>query len=44
MGMCHWMGSYFDNWIDYNEPAFSSELLEWDWTFFRFEVSENSGR
>ena len=27
------MGSYFHNWIDYDEPAFSLELLEWDWTF-----------
>ena len=32
--MCHWVGSYFHNWIDYNGPAFSLELLEWDCTFF----------
>ena len=34
MGMCRWMGSYFHNWIDYNGPAFSLELLEWDRIFF----------
>ena len=29
MGMCHWMGSPFHEWIDYNGVAFSIELLEW---------------
>ena len=28
MGMCCWMGSHFHNWIDYNEVAFSIELLK----------------
>ena len=28
-GMCHWMGSHFHNWIEYNGVAFSIELLEW---------------
>ena len=23
MGMCHWMGSHFHDWIDYNGVAFS---------------------
>ena len=27
MGMCRWMGSPFHDWIDYNEVAFSIELL-----------------
>ena len=36
MGMCHSMGSYFHNWIDYNGVAFSIELLEWGHTFSRF--------
>ena len=26
MGMCHWMGSYFRDWIDYNGDAFSTEF------------------
>ena len=29
MGMGHWMGSHFHDWIDYNGVAFSMELLEW---------------
>ena len=29
MGMCHWMGWHFYDWIDYNGVAFSTELLEW---------------
>ena len=33
MGMCHWMESHFHDWIDYNEVAFSIELLEWGRTF-----------
>ena len=41
MGMCRWVGSYFHNWIDYNGPAFSLELLEWDCTFFGVWGSEN---
>ena len=28
-GMCRWMGSQFNDWSDYNEVAFSIELLEW---------------
>ena len=28
MEMCLWMGSHFHDWIDYNEIAFSIELLE----------------
>ena len=36
MGMCRWMGSHFHGWIDYNEVAFSLELLEWDRTFSGF--------
>ena len=27
--MCHWMELHFHDWIDYNEIAFSIELLEW---------------
>ena len=26
MGMCRWMGSHFDDWIDYNGVAFSIEF------------------
>ena len=33
MGMCHWMGSHFHDWIDYNGVVFSIELLEWAHTF-----------
>ena len=29
MGMCHWMGSHFHDWSDYNGVAFSIELVEW---------------
>ena len=29
MGMCRWMGSHFHDWTDYNEVAFSIQLLEW---------------
>ena len=25
LGMCHWMGSHFHNWIDYNGVVFSIE-------------------
>ena len=32
MGMCRWMSSRFHGWIDYNEVAFSLELVEWDRT------------
>ena len=28
MGMCHWMGLHFYDWIGYNGVAFSIELLE----------------
>ena len=34
--MCHWMGSHFHDWIDYNGVAFSIELLEWGRTFSDF--------
>ena len=30
------MGSHFHDWIDYNEVAFSIELLEWGRTFSNF--------
>ena len=36
MGMCHWMGSHFHEWIDYNGVEFSIELLEWGRTFSDF--------
>ena len=36
MGMCHWMGSHFHDWIDYNGVAFSTELVEWAHTFLDF--------
>ena len=36
MGMCHWMGSHFHNWINYNGVAFSIELVEWGRTFCIF--------
>ena len=38
MGMCHWMGSHFHNWIDYNGVAFSIELLGWGHIFRILEV------
>ena len=28
MRMCRWMGSHFHDWTDYNEVAYSIELLE----------------
>ena len=34
--MCHWMGSHFHDWIDYNGVAFSIELLEWGHRFSGF--------
>ena len=34
--MCHWVGSHFHEWIDYNGVAFSLELLEWGHTFSEF--------
>ena len=30
------IGSHFHDWIDYNEVAFSVELLEWGRTFSDF--------
>ena len=36
MGVCHWMGSHFHEWIDYNGLAFSRELLEWGRAFSDF--------
>ena len=29
MGMCRWVGSHFNYWIDYNGVALSIELLKW---------------
>ena len=34
--MCCWMGSYFQDWIDFNGVAFSIELLEWGCAFSDF--------
>ena len=34
--MCRWMGSHFQDWIDYNGVAFLIELLEWGRTFCIF--------
>ena len=35
--MCRWMGSYFHDWIDYNNGVtFSIELLEWGQHIFGF--------
>ena len=28
IGMCRWMGSYFNHWIHYKQVAFAIELLE----------------
>ena len=36
MEMCHWMGSHFHNWTDYNGVTFLVELLEWGHTFSGF--------
>ena len=36
MGMCCWMGSHFNDWIDYNVVAFLIELLEWGRRFSDF--------
>ena len=36
LGMCHWMGSHFHDWIDFYGIAFSIELLEWGRTFSDF--------
>ena len=36
MGMCRWMESHFDDWIDYNGVPFSIALLEWVDTFSDF--------
>ena len=40
--MCHWMGSHFYDWIDYNGIAFSIELLEWGSHIFGFLGYESS--
>ena len=34
--MCHWMGSHFDDWSDFNGVAFSTDLLEWGRKFSDF--------
>ena len=36
LGMCHWMGSHFQDWIDYDGVTFLVELLEWGRTFSEF--------
>ena len=36
LGMCRWMGSRFQGWIDYNGVTFLVELLEWDRKFSVF--------
>ena len=36
LGVCHWMGSHFHNWTDYNGVTFLVELLEWGHTFSGF--------
>ena len=36
MGICRWIGSHFDDWIDYNGVTFSVMLLEWGCTFSNF--------
>ena len=36
LGMCRWMGSDFQNWIDYNGVTFLVELAEWVRTFSGF--------
>ena len=36
IGMCHWMGSHFHDWSDYNGVAFSIDLLEWGRKFSDF--------
>ena len=36
MGMCHWMGSHFHDWSDYNGVTFLVKLLEWGRTFSGF--------
>ena len=36
MGMCRWMGSHFDDWIDYSGVAISIEVLEGGRTFSDF--------
>ena len=40
MGMCHWMGPHFLDWIDYNGVAFSIELLKWGRSFPDFWVRQ----
>ena len=34
--MCHWIGSHFHDWIDYNGVALSIEVLESGRTFSDF--------
>ena len=36
MGMCHWMGSHFQEWVDYNGVALSIRLLQWGRIFSGF--------
>ena len=36
IGMCRWMGSHFHDCSDYNEVAFSIDLLEWGRKIFGF--------
>ena len=36
IGMCRWMGPHFQDWSDYNEIAFSIDLLGWGRKFSDF--------
>ena len=36
LGMCHWMGSHFQNWTNYDGVTFLVELLERGRTFSGF--------
>ena len=36
LGICHYMGSHFHNWVDYNGVTPLVELLEWGHTFLGF--------
>ena len=43
-GMCRYMGSHFQNWINYDGATFSLDLLWWDRTFSGFGGSKCSDR
>ena len=40
MGMCHWMGSHFHDWVDYNGVAFLIGFLERGRIFSGFGMKE----